>query len=176
MVLPKERRVVPVETRVQMLEEVREIDALKNRHVHQLDKAVSGQAGALEGALNHVSPELVWECTHFGRFSGRSQYERFLHQYLERVSLSFHLLTGSVCSLSTDMQAAEGRWAVWQPFTLDGEAWVLAGEFQDRFTKVGADWRISSSRLDVSVLVPWRSGWGSEAISGNWKWHGLEHQ
>lgn len=155
------------DARISALEDAYAIEKLMNLHVRYFDSLVNGSADGLDRSL-YVG-EFHWNCKLFGSHDGFDAYSRFLEAYSRRVSFSLQLLAPLGIDIDVARAGATGRWGVWQPFTLEGEPWVLAGQYANSFVREDS-WRLASVDLHVDILTPWSVGWGDERIHRKWRW------
>jgi hypothetical protein len=155
------------DARISALEDAYEIEKLMNLHVRHFDSLVNGRADGLDPSL--YLREFRWDCKPFGSCDGFDAYARFVEAYSQRVSFSLQLLAPLGTDIDVARAGATGRWGVWQPFTLEGKPWVLAGQFENSFVREDS-WRLASIDLRVDILTPWSAGWGDERIYREWNW------
>jgi uncharacterized protein (TIGR02246 family) len=60
---------------------------------------------------------------------------------------------------------AQGMCAVEIRAVQDGEAYTAAGQYQDEYRRVGAQWKFARRRFQVYHWVPLRQGWSAGAPS-----------
>ena len=158
-----------IQDRVQHLEDAESVEHAKLRQMMALDAVVNDRA-SITALENELTPDFQWRSGQFGHYAGRAAFRSFVDLYAQRVTFSLHFLSGSATRISPDRSRAEGKWVVWQPFTLERVPWLLAGRFHDTFTRQGERWLISASELTVEILSPWTTGWGENRISNDWVW------
>lgn len=165
---------VMIQNRVQRLEDAASIENAKLRQMMAFDAVINDGASitALEAEL---STDFEWRCEQFGSFSGLAAFRKFVERYAQRVSLSVNFLSGSTTEIAEGRSRASGKWVVFQPFTLDGDPWLLAGRSKDTFSRQGESWRVATTELSVEILSPWTADWGKNPVSKEWIWDALTH-
>ena len=159
-----------IQDRVQHLEDAATIEKVKLRQMMAFDAVINDNASVapIEAEL---ASDFVWRCEQLGSFSGIAEFTKFVERYAQRVSLSVNFLSGSTTQIAADRSRASGSWVVFQPFTLDGEPWLLAGRFRDTFSRQDERWQIATTELTVEILSPWAADWGRDPISKDWTWN-----
>lgn len=163
-----------INDRVQHLEDAASIEKAKLRQMMAFD-AVINDGASMTGLKAELTADFEWRCEQLGSFSGIAEFTTFVEQYAQRVSLSVTFLSGSTTEIAADRSRAFGKWVVFQPFTLDGEPWLLAGRFQDTFSRQDDRWQIAATELTVEILSPWAADWGQDPISKDWTWNVPAH-
>jgi hypothetical protein len=156
-----------LDDRISALEDAHAIETTMNLHVRNFDSVVNGRASGLDVSI--YDERLQWQCETFRACDGVQDFARFVSEYADRVSFSLQLLTPLGLDIQTDRSGGTGTWGVWQPFTLDGEPWVLAGRYENRVVRKHS-WVLTTIELKVDILASWSDGWGEEKISPKWNW------
>ncbi|ERK99734.1 TPA: nuclear transport factor 2 family protein [Pseudomonas aeruginosa] len=155
--------------RIEALEHIRSISRVKTISLQKIDNAINDNI-ALEEVLRLTTEDYEWQCQQFEAVQGKLEFKEFLSRYSNRVSFSMHFLSGYDITLDDDHCNARGEWVIWQPFTIEETAWILAGRSVDTFTLDSQQWKISRTQLIVEILTPWTDTWGEELVSSKWRW------
>lgn len=155
--------------RLAELEALAAIRDVKARSVRAIDDFIS-KAGPGDAVQTYITPDYRWTAKPFGMTENAGAYVEFLRQFRAKVSYTMQFLSGPVIDLDLSRGEATGKWALWQPLTLNGESWILMGHSEDRVVRDADSWLLAETRLDVEVLAPWQSNWGANPISACWNW------
>lgn len=156
-------------SRIEYLEDISQIDQCKLRLSKALDEIVN-DGRAVSDIQCFVDEDYSWRCTQFNSSIGRDAYERFLETYRNRITFALSYVTGGIIDVNLERTEAKGKWSVWQPFSMNNEAWLLVGRSYDTFARRGDEWIVQTTDWDVAVLSPWVNDWGTTQISKSWNW------
>ncbi len=155
--------------RVANLEDINAIERCKLQLSKVVDEIVNENR-----SVGDIKPFAIddysWSCSQFVNAKGIDEYKRFLENCRKRVSFALTFVTGGIIDVNTKRTQAQGKWSVWQPFSMGEAAWVLVGRSYDTFVRRGGEWKVQTTKWDVAVLAPWVEDWGSVRISPSWKW------
>jgi len=95
------------------------------------------------------------------RYTGRDAVHKWYDQYMRtRMGVLRHLIHNQVIELNGDEAASKSYFdAVGD---LKGESIVVAGFYEDRLRKRGAEWRFAEKIIRLDFLVPLHEGWGGK--------------
>jgi len=95
------------------------------------------------------------------RYTGRDAVHKWYDQYMRtRMGVLRHLIHNQVIELNGDEAASKSYFdAVGD---LKGESIVVAGFYEDRLRKHGAEWRFVEKIIRLDFLVPLHEGWGGK--------------
>ena len=158
-----------IEQRIDALEDAAAIEKIKTRLVGAIDHAVRGDE-AVDAVRPSITAGYTWTSAPFEDVQGAAGFVDLVCRYAERVSFSLQFLSGAIVDLAQEEGRASGQWTVWQPFTLEHEAWVLAGRSHDSFVRSDDGWKVTKTLLEVDILAPWTEAWGTSLISPKWNW------
>jgi hypothetical protein len=162
---------VDAEQRVALLEDIEDIRRLKGSFAMHFDDALNGgRPFPTAPVLALFIEDAVWSSTPFGKYEGRDAIRGFFENFARRVSFCLQYMMNPVIDVVDDRLTATGRWHVWQPMTLDGEAYILAGHYHDEYVRQDGQWLFKNVGLDVLYLTPWLRGWARERIPAGWRW------
>ena len=157
-----------MDVRLGRLEDLAAIERLRFQVGRVVDE-FANDAGALDALGELVTTDYSWAFagptdTAAAPAAPRSttsaaEFAAMLKGLAGRLTFSLQFLAGGIVDLEVSGDGAVGVWVVWHPFTLDGRAWVLAGRSHDHFVRGASGWRLSSTRLEVSLLSPWEADW-----------------
>ncbi len=148
-----------LEARLGRLEAMEDIRALKARYAEICDTGYDP---------DRMDPlftrEAVWDGgERFGRYEGIDAIRGFFAGVSSRILWALHYMVAPVVEVADDLETATGRWYLWQPCTIAGEAgpqaiW-LTGRYTDRYRREPDGWRFSEVRLDCQTVSPLEEGW-----------------
>lgn len=149
--------------RVAKLEAVEEIRSLKARYAKACD-------------IGYVPTEMVplftedavWSDVtgRFGTHEGRDAICAFFADVSSSISWAGHYMIAPDISVNDDLETATGRWYLWQPCTIDGDAVWLAGTYADNYRKDDGQWKMSRLELTVERLTSFEEGWAKQPFIG----------
>ncbi len=147
--------VASLEDRVRRLEDIEAIRQLKARYCERCDDGYDA-----DGIAELFTADGIWDGGRtFGRREGREAIRRHFQGAGDRVPLARHQVMNPMVEVDGD--EATGRWLLFQPCIdvgADGAVW-LAATYHDRYRRVGDQWLIASSTIDVAFFTPYEKGW-----------------
>jgi hypothetical protein len=147
-----------IEQRLRRLEDVEEIKKLKARYCEACD-------GGWDGRASHNTDKIValfaedgiWDGGVYGNREGRAQIREY-YQSNPEVPFAFHLLTNPIIEVTGDR--ATGNWHLMICLTqADRTAVLIAGVFDDEYTRTAEGWRIMRSRFSLAHHSPYAGSW-----------------
>ncbi|MPV38367.1 nuclear transport factor 2 family protein [Georgenia subflava] len=155
--------------RLALLEDRRDIEDAKLRFVESFDKATNGSSEFAASDFP-IADTFSWTGEQFGIYEEVNGLNRLVTQFRDAFDMSLQYLSLVNIVIEPGRLAASGTWLVWHPLAIRGEPWILAGRYHDGFIRYNTTWLVSSVRLELELLVPWRTGWAAERFSDSWKW------
>jgi len=164
-----EHRIRALEARLEALEGVEAIRALKARYGELVDSRFD-EGGLLPRA--RVAPiadaiarlfteDAVWDGAALGISRGRDEIrERFLASTL---TFSWHFFVKP--QIEVDGDRATGRWDILSPCTMPGDRpfWMVGVE-DDRYRREDGVWKHESMKLRVVFMSPHDRGWARRGM------------
>lgn len=150
-------------SRIEILEARRHVERVRMDSAAAFDD-VAQKDVSLRRILNSVTPEYRFSSNLGVQIVGTDELSRQVAAYRRRLSFAMTFMTGGVTEMDSDTGTAAGEWVLWQPFSRNGEAWMMAGRTNDTFRRDEGQWRLSSSHLKVEILSPWRQSWADHRI------------
>ena len=136
------------------------IDREKIREVvHRYCFAVD--RGTLEQVMALFDGECDLELVPGKRYRGRDAVHKWYDAYMRtRMGVLRHLIHNQVIELGGNEAASKSYFdAVGD---LKGESIVVAGFYEDRLRKRGAEWKFAEKIIRLDFLVPLQEGWGGK--------------
>lgn len=97
-----------------------------------------------------------------GVHRGHAELLEFFTRSRVAIPWAAHYMVAPTIELTEDHRSATGRWMLWQPCVLmvDGVAtpMIVAGEYEDAYSRVDAGWRIAHARLRLEAASPQLGG------------------
>lgn len=144
-----------IESRVGALEDVAAIATAMGRFLREIDMYLGGSYQGGEPGAVPASTEIEIGAP----FAGTWTLGDLLRRASE-VSFSLCFIGSEQIDLSSSSSdEAIGRWVSWQPLTIAGQAWLIAGRFANHFYKDEGVWRLGRIRFDPEIVAPWTDGW-----------------
>ena len=137
-----------------MLQELADREAIRDlacryaHHVWQKQGAAAALLFTEDGEMDTGEPPVLR-----GRAAIREAYERVLGDGHFQPFVSNHVI-----SLAGD--EASGTCYLDLRATAEGRSMIGSGYYEDRYRRVGGEWKFRSRRLHMSWLVPLDQGWG----------------
>ena len=149
-----------LEERLQRVEDLEEIRALKARYCHYADRGFDG-AGHDDVALAELFTEDgVWESS-FGPNKGREAIAAASSKFY---SFGFHLAINPHIVVEGD--TAHGRWWGVIPVTVaEGQGVWMAGCYEDQFVRTPKGWRFKHLLFRAAFRSTYEAGWGKERFA-----------
>ncbi len=149
-----------LEQRIQRLEDIESIRALKARYCLFCDDNYN-----VEGLASVFTEGAQWDGGNtFGRADGRDAIRRHFEGASKRVSIARHQVMNPIIEIDGD--TATGHWLLFQPCTNAGpdgeEAVWLAATYADTYERASEaidGWLISSTLIDVAFFSRFDQGW-----------------
>jgi len=136
------------------------IDREKIREaVHRYCFAVD--RGTLDQVMALFDDQCDLELVPGKRYPGREAVNKWYDAYMRsRMGVLRHLIHNQVIELSGNEASSKSYFdAVGD---LKGESIVVAGFYEDRLRKHGAEWKFSEKIIRLDFLVPLQEGWGGK--------------
>ncbi len=151
---------VTLEQRVQVLEDIEAIRALKTRYCAYCDDSYDA-----EGLASLFVEDAIWDGGVLGRCDGRDEIRRFFKNASRSISFAIH----HVCNplIEVDGERATGQWYLFQPCTYaDGERaiWMMA-RYHDEYVRQAGDWKFQRVKIDLAFATPFDEGWAKTRIA-----------
>ncbi len=145
-----------LETRIQRLEDIEAIRALKVRYCDLCDRGYDADALA-----ELFTEDAVWDGGMFGRYESKRRIHRFFSATGGIVRFARHYVTNSVVDVEGDR--ASGRWYLLQSATMpDGNVeravWGSA-RYDEEYVRTPDGWKFQSVLLDWGFWTPFEEGW-----------------
>lgn len=153
-----------LDERVSTLESVAAVREVKFQALFAIDEFFNN-GRPLTPLDNLLSDEYRWESEGWTSLKSLSEYKEFLTTSGSSVSLSVQFLANGIVDIDGHSEYARANWVIWQPFTWNDEAWIMAGRSHDLFYSDDGRWKIASTRIGIEILAPWNVGWGRNPIS-----------
>jgi hypothetical protein len=142
-----------VEERLQRLEDVEAIRRLQVRYAELCDDGFDPDA-----ILALFTPDGVWDCGEFGRFVGEEMRD-YWKETGRTTTLSLHYMTNHVVDVDPSGNEATGRCYMFGAVTRDGAAQWMAVRYDERYRKVGGEWRFAEMKLRPAFMTPFSQSW-----------------
>jgi len=142
-----------LEERLQVLEDVESIKKLKARYTLAVD------ARDTEGVVSLFTADAVWDGGSFGRYEGADAIRAFFRAVPEQLSFFVHYVSNPL--IEVDGNRATGSWYLLEPCTFakgDRAVWGSA-RYDERYRRVGGDWKFEEMRLVSLFWTPYEAGW-----------------
>lgn len=117
--------------------------------------------GTLEQVMALFDDECDLELVPGKKYRGRDAVHRWYDQYMRtRMNVLRHLVHNQVIEVSGNQAFSKSYFdAVGE---LKGESIVVAGFYEDRLRKHGAQWKFAEKVIRLDFLVPLQEGWGGK--------------
>ena len=142
-----------LEERLQVLEDVEAVKKLKARYTLAVD------ARDTEGIVSLFTADAVWDGGSFGRYEGADAIRSFFRAVPERLSFFVHYVSNPLIEI--DGNRATGTWYLLEPCTFaegDRAVWGSA-RYEERYRRVGSEWKFEEMRLVSLFWTPYEAGW-----------------
>ena len=152
-----------LEERVQRLEDLEAIRALKIRYAGLCDDAYNP-----EGLAALFAGDAVWDGTpHLGRFEGRAAIRAYFAGASAEVTFALHYTLGHLIDVEVSGTRATGTWYLLMPGTVLGRraVWV-GGTYRDVYVKQDGHWLFQDVRLHLDFITPYEKGWVTKPFAG----------
>ena len=150
-----------LESRVQKLEDMEAIKALKYTYATILDEGYDPERVA---AL--FTPDGLWSITGVGGTArGTEAIKRHSRNLGQDIIWGQHNMFAPIIELGSDGQSAVGTFYLVCFLTMKAntpegkEAYILIGKYKDRFVKVNGKWLFSELVGHIDQSSPWSEGW-----------------
>ncbi len=145
-----------LEERVQRIEDTEAIRRLRYEYC---------EYGNLYDAKRFVSlfaPGAIWDGGEaLGYHEGLEAIEELVRGAGERIRFSAHYITNEIVDIDGD--SATGRWWLFMPCVVDGEATWLFATYDDEYVRLDGRWLIRKIVLGVKVFDSYEKGWAESA-------------
>jgi ketosteroid isomerase-like protein len=154
------RMAIPMKTleeRIRALEDIERIKQLKARYAAACDNNYDADAIA---AL--FTEDAVWDGGRLGKAGGREAIRKFFSRAAEYFPFAIHNVMNPIIEVDGDQ--ATGQWYLIQPATMakGNQAVWLAASYNDRYVRIGEDWKFQQLTVTVRFLTPYHEGWASK--------------
>ena len=147
-----------LEERIQRLEDIKEIQALKIAYARAADDRYNADRLA---AL--FTEDAVWDGGEkFGMHRGRQAIHDFFAPISETFTFALHYYMGPTIDIAPSGVAATGHWYMWFPATISERAIFGAATYDEQYRKVDGRWYFSHLKLTLHFFTPYESGWVKE--------------
>ncbi len=155
-----------LEQRLQQIEDREAIRALKHHYYcHCVDRAVAGEAGAIEQTLSRFTDDIVADFTGFPVAEGKAAVSAFFAQGVPAfLSYSQHRVCNDVIEIDGD--TATGRWYVDCPVVFrDGNPTgnsgpgFIGGRYEERYRREGGVWKFARIVALLDVNAEFQFNW-----------------
>ncbi len=131
------------------------IRELLHRYCYAVDR------GTLEEVMALFDDDCNLELAPGRKYLGRAAVHRWYERYMRsRMGVLRHLIHNQVIDL--DRTQARSRSYFDAVGDLKGESIVVAGLYEDRLRKRGAEWKFAEKVIRLDFLVPLHEGWGGK--------------
>jgi ketosteroid isomerase-like protein len=141
---------------VQRLADIEEIRALRNRYHHFVNE---GQFSRFEelfvaDAVMHFDAGYSWRGIEeiLKGLEGLSKAIPFMKQFIH----SHHV--------TVDGDAAEGFAYLEAKYAQDGKSVMVAGRYDEKYTRIADGWRIKELEVELFFSVPQEQGWAGDRV------------
>ena len=143
-----------VEERLQRIEDIEEIRALKARYARACDDDYDPDALA-----PLFTEDALWDGGVLGRCEGRDAIRAFFSGTASVMPYAIHHVTNPDIEVSGD--TATGQWLLWQPcvHAVGEQALWMAGSYADRYRREAGEWRFAEVVITLKMLSPYEKGW-----------------
>lgn len=148
-----------LEARIQRIEDMEAIRALKHRYCLHCDNDYDP-----DGLANLFTEDGVWDGGLFGVATGREGIRAFFKETAKVVKFAIHHVTNPLIEVTGD--TATGHWYLWQPMVMrdaDQALW-LAARYNERYRRVDGSWMFERLDLGIRLLSPYEEGYGKLPI------------
>jgi hypothetical protein len=144
-----------IEDRLQRLEDIEDIRALKYRYAELCDDGYQP-----EGLADLFMPDGVWDGgDDYGRYEGREAIAGYWRGCGENIPFAIHYILNHVVEPVEPGRRATGRCSLFQPMTMEGKAYWAGVRYDEEYVKHDGAWRFATSRLTTLLLAPHEDGW-----------------
>ena len=150
-----------LEQRVQELEDIEEIKALKIKYAQVCDDNYDPPG---IGAL--FTEDAVWDGGEgFGVHDGRQAIQDFFADVRKDFTFALHYYMGPQINVDPSGRTATGTWYMWLPATVSGRAMIIAATYDEDYKKVSGRWFFSRMKINMKFITPYESGWVKEPMA-----------
>ncbi len=101
----------------------------------------------------------IWEGTGLfektlGRFEGR---EAIKQRFSKQLPFAIHYITNE--AIVVNGNTATGKWKLWHPSTINGQAMWVAGHYHNDFVRVDGIWKFRHLRISGIFVANYEEGW-----------------
>lgn len=149
-----------IEQRLARLEAIEAIRSLRHRYARICD------TGRDADRLRTIfTPDAVWDGgERFGVHRGIDAILAHAAASQQRFVWNVHYLTAPMIEVDDELESASGTWYLWEPCNVatpgGTEPSVVIGSYEDRYRRLGGEWRIAAVRLSTIAMAahgPWES-------------------
>jgi hypothetical protein len=150
-----------LEARIQRLEDIEAIRALKMRYAKLCDEGYDA-----DGIVSLFAEEDVsWVSDVFGTYRGRDEIHAWFDGVGEEIRWALHFMINPVVEVGADGTTATGSFYLLELATMSApgggepDAVVMTGKYADEFVKVGGDWRFKKIEVNFEQVSNLDQGW-----------------
>ena len=152
---------LPLEDRIQRLEDIEALKVLKSRYAEYCDDNYNPDLLA-----SLFTQDAIWDGGALGRVEGRDAIRELFAGAPAMLSFAIHHVTNP--ALEVDGDHCTGHWLLWQPCTLaagDQAVWI-AGNYRDEYRRVDGKWLFSKVTFRPTMMSPYEAGWAKMRMVG----------
>ncbi|MQF68843.1 nuclear transport factor 2 family protein [SAR202 cluster bacterium AD-804-J14_MRT_500m] len=146
-----------LENWIQTQTDIRDIENLKGRYAAFCDDGYNP-----DGIASLFTSDGVWEAPWQGRFEGREEIKSFFQRVSGTITFSIHGVVNPVINVNGN--SADGRWYLFQPCIINGEAYWVSGKYLDEYSKINGEWFFKSLKVSSFFRAPFASGWNCKPL------------
>lgn len=152
---------LPLETRIQKLEDIEAIRQLKHRYCLACDDNYNPDALA-----PLFADDAVWDGGLLGQAEGREAIRAFFAAASTAVPFALHYVTNPIIEVNGN--EAKGNWLLWEPMTFATAAgkqgiWHSAS-YNDAYIKQDDQWLFQRVKINIELLSPVGNNFGELPI------------
>ncbi|MGH7961177.1 MAG: nuclear transport factor 2 family protein [Candidatus Binatia bacterium] len=146
-----------LEQRVQILEDIQAITALKAAYCNGADGGWDRPSHDADAVAALFVADGMWDGGKIGRGEGREGI-RALFTSFKRFPFAFHRITNPIIKVNGD--TATGEWHFLVPITLDRDrARWFGGIYSDEFVRTPDGWKFKSLKATSAFVAKNEQGW-----------------
>ena len=151
-----------LEARIQRLEDIEAIRALKGRYCNLADRGFNGAGHDDEAFASLFTEDGVFEGS-AGPLQGREAIRERARSFHP---LSMHLVMNP--EIEVDGDHATAQWAAYVPTsTADAQALVVAGRYDERLRRTPDGWRYEHVKFTAAFRAPYEDGWAKTPFAAH---------
>ena len=141
-----------------VLEDVFEIEKLKARYADAVDGGwTSTKAHDPDAVVALFVPEGVWDSGDYGGGEGHDGIRAFMAGGEAIMPFAFHHITNPRIDVAGDR--ATGRWHALLAVTVESDAQLQAGIYDDVFVRTNEGWRFERLGFTLAATTPLPEAW-----------------